>query len=650
MSIEKTCGECQKVFHVRPSASDKQFCSMKCYHVVRTRKSRKPCPICNKEMRAWFDFCSKKCSAKSRSTSYEAQCKHCGKSFTTHPSAEGKFCSRRCCSDWQIGQEHVERLAKPCAYCGEEMTGTPVELEKMKFCSRTCSDKNKTREAGHGNGSDLNRQCVVCGESFTVERPCRTQKTCSHKCGGELMVREHNERMEQLLPEIKEYRKLHTPVETAERYEMSPSALVNWGVVGPEAEKRASCPDQLTPEQEEVMVGNLLGDGCVSYIDKNRGRGGSNNHFSIGQKAERAEYINGLFKIYSPFSCGTHERQNRKPSRVDGKINHDIENWNGEYTSSIMMYTVAHPVFTALRQKWYKEPDVKRSPKIIPADLRLTWRTAAIWMCDDGTNYVKKRHRALALYTDCFSYGEVEFLVDRIKKDLGVSARINLRDGKPTIKIYGDEWFKFIEGIKPFIPWECLQYKCINREKFAQGCEVGDGRWLFRIKTGKTNLDDVLKKRGWELLSEYTDREMQVRCEHGEVFTRIRASLMKPACRCDCIPKTVNVLQRAEEKLRTFLATKNWELASEYTGFFKYVKLKCQHGKEFERLPGNIKPNSKCDCEKLAKSGLVGVTEEKSGKWKSVACIGGERKSLGTYDTKEEAAAAREAYMTQGVA
>lgn len=67
-------------------------------------------------------------------------------------------------------------------------------------------------------------------------------------------------------------------------------------------------------------------------------------------------------------------------------------------------------------------------------------------------------------------------------------------------------------------------------------------------------------------------------------------------------------------------------------------------------MPGNIKPNSKCDCEKLAKSGLVGVTEEKSGRWKAVACIGGERKSLGTFPTKEEAAAAREAYMAQGAA
>lgn len=493
MTIEKTCVECGKTFHVKPSARDKQFCSMKCYHVVRTRKSRKPCPICGSEMRAWLDYCSKKCSGKARTTAYEVQCQQCGKSFTTKPSADGKFCSRQCCNDWQLGQERVERITKPCAYCGKTMTGTTTELEKLTFCSPICAGRNRTREAGHGNGSDLNRKCVVCGKPFAVERPCRTQKTCSHKCGGELMAREHNEKMKLLLPEMKEYRKNHTPADTAERYGMSPSALVHWGVIGPEAEKRLSCPDNLTAEQQEVIIGNLLGDGCLSYIKKD----GYNSKFSIGQKGSRAEYINGLFEIYSPFSCGTHERQSRKPSRVDGKINHDIENWNGEYTSSIMMYTVSHPVFTALRQKWYKEPDVKRSPKIIPADLRLTWRTAAIWMCDDGSNYPKLRQRRAVLYTDCFSEEEVIFLIQRLYDDLGIAARPGKRDKRLTIHIYGDEWFKFIEGIKPFIPWECLQYKCENRlavkpkskiDKTSGLCGVSllpSGRWKSVVSIGR---------------------------------------------------------------------------------------------------------------------------------------------------------------------
>lgn len=398
-----------------------------------------------------------------------------------------------------------------------------------------------------------------------------------------------------IVPKMKEYRKTHTPAETARKFGVSCSTLSYWGVIGPEKEKRLSCPHYLTTEQEETIAGNLLGDGCIPYIDASRGCGGLNNHFSIGQNEERAEYINGLFKIYEPFSCGTHERQNRKPSTVNGKINHDIENWNGEYSGSIMMYTINHPVFTALRKKWYKEPYLKRSPKIVPSDLRLTWRTAAIWMCDDGTNYVEKRNRGLKLYTDCFTVAEVEFLIDRIKKDLDVSARINFRSGKPNIKINGDEWFKFIEGIKPFIPWRCFQYKCVNRQVFKRGMKKGSEHWLAKVNSGKQHFFDILEKREWELLSEYTNRKMQLLCEHGKVFTRIRASVMKPNAECDCF-KNVKQLNIGKQKFVDKISQKGWELVSEYGGTNKRVVLKCEHGKEFERWASNIRVCSKCDC------------------------------------------------------
>lgn len=82
-------------------------------------------------------------------------------------------------------------------------------------------------------------------------------------------------------------------------------------------------------------------------------------------------------------------------------------------------------------------------------------------MCDDGTNYVNQR--SLVLYTDCFTCEEVEFLIHRIQKDLDVISRLNFRCGRPIIKIYGDNWFRFIEGIKPFVSWNCFKYKCENR-------------------------------------------------------------------------------------------------------------------------------------------------------------------------------------------
>ena len=293
-----------------------------------------------------------------------------------------------------------------------------------------------------------------------------------------------------LLPEIREYRISHSIKETKERYKISSASLKNFAIFGPQTIKRLSCPDALTEEQKECIFGNLLGDGCIPVTKV----GGRNNHFCIMQKSDKKEYLDWLFAIYSPFSSGIHTRQNRKPCRIDGKINHDIENWAGEYTESSQLYTVAHPVFNELRNQWYKYPDTTRSPKIVPRDLRLTWRMAAIWMCDDGTNNLKRR--TLSLYTDSFSCEDAEFLVERIAADLGVRAGIYLRSGKPVIKICGDECFNFIEGIKPFMQWECFSYKAVNRKALSLKSKVDQtsglanirlmpsGRWVTYISIG----------------------------------------------------------------------------------------------------------------------------------------------------------------------
>jgi len=110
-----------------------------------------------------------------------------------------------------------------------------------------------------------------------------------------------------------------------------------------------------------------------------------------------------------------------------------------------------------MRKKWYKEPFVRRSKKIVPSDLILTWRIAALWACDDGTN--NHKIRTFRLSTNCFSETDVCFLITRLDNDLGVKARMNMERNQPTITMCGANAEKFIDGIKRYIPWSCLQYK-----------------------------------------------------------------------------------------------------------------------------------------------------------------------------------------------
>lgn len=438
-------------------------------------------------------FCSKPCAGASKKKQVKKQCAQCGEEFSIKLShAEMTHCcSKQCSILYRKGKPTVERIKQNCLNCNTEFDVMPHDIGKgkrnPKFCCLDCSAKYKSKLFGY---PDINRTCQQCGKPFTVEKPCRKNVFCSNACVGKHTASLSEKHRSNLIPLIKEYRKTHTPKETGEMFGMSASGIQQWGVLGPEAEKRASCPNELTQEQHEFMIGNLLGDGCLSWLQSPD----SNSHFVISQKQEFSEYVKALYDIYSPFSCDYYERETKRPSRVNGKINHDEEHWDGTFLKKAVMYTVCHPVFTNYRKEWYEKPFEKWSQKIIPKDIHLTWRIAATWMCDDGSNHcsIEHGHRYLMLHTECFTDSDVEFLIDRLQADLNVKSTLNRHEGKPTIRIGGDDWYDFIENIKKFIPWKCFQYKCINRKKIDKnksgyiGVLFSKGKWRA-FKSFRTN-------------------------------------------------------------------------------------------------------------------------------------------------------------------
>jgi len=305
--------------------------------------------------------------------------------------------------------------------------------------------------------------CYQCKEAFVNKMPKRE----SVKSPGTPFNVKRNF-YSKILDDFREYRKHHTIMEAASYFGIGISAAHNISIeydcLNNITQKRKLCPNKLTALQMEYMNGNMLGDGSVPWIKPSK-----NNRFVLVQNTIRREYIDDLFDVYCPFSSKIWDDQKkRKPSRINGGINHDIENWGGEYTYSITLSTVAHPVFTKLRQMWYKNPEIKRSPKSIPNNLILTWKTAAIWTCDDGSNSCKPSkgckhgHRNMILHTQSFSSEDIEYLLYRLKLDLEIDASMNKSN---SIYIGGDNWERFTNGIRPFIPWDCLAYKYYNRPK-----------------------------------------------------------------------------------------------------------------------------------------------------------------------------------------
>jgi len=150
---------------------------------------------------------------------------------------------------------------------------------------------------------------------------------------------------------------------------------------------------QLTQEQQEIIIGSLLGDGYL--VATTRGYAFRVNH-GIAQQA----YVDWKYRILEEFT--------NSPPRI--------------YQSSYYFRTVSHPFFEKLRHEFYVE---KR--KQVPVQLS-EWMSPlvfSVWLMDDGA----KDKGQLRLNTQCFSREENQTLIGILEAKLGISATLN-RDKK----------------------------------------------------------------------------------------------------------------------------------------------------------------------------------------------------------------------------
>lgn len=328
---------------------------------------------------------------------------------------------------------------------------------KKIFCSRACRSAHDIKI----NKIRKERICKNCYKEFTVDKPSMKNVFCSRACRSAYDVKINKIKREKIISEIEKYIE-DNPIKgcgeikkSSHHFGISRSTLRRLGIRSKTTKKRLSAPNNLTDFQEEIFIGNILGDGSIAHIKENTG---NNAYFSLTQKIANYEYVNSLISFYEPFSIGYYEKFNLRPININNKI---IKH-NSERLPYCGFYTMSHPVFTKYRFKWYKEPYLKCSPKIIPPDLKLTWRTMAFWMCDDGCNHhiYPEKYSWINLHTECFNVLQVEFLRDCLKNQLNVDSSINYgRNKQPIIRVPSKCYFYFIENIKQFIPWQCLKYK-----------------------------------------------------------------------------------------------------------------------------------------------------------------------------------------------
>jgi hypothetical protein len=197
--------------------------------------------------------------------------------------------------------------------------------------------------------------------------------------------------------------------------------------------------------QKKVVNGSLLGDGYIS----NKTIGGNYGFFKE-QCLDRMKYLQWHFDVFGMHSCSITTRK-----RTRGNFPRQPE--NAKTTHSVKFSTKTNIFYNDWREKWY--PDgIKR----VPNDLVLTPLTLAVWFADDGEN--NKNSRYAKLHTNGFTVEEVEFLIDLLKKDLGLNCYWLYKQPRdklyPMIFTRSTSYIDLLGLVSPYFDnWPSFAYK-----------------------------------------------------------------------------------------------------------------------------------------------------------------------------------------------
>jgi len=152
----------------------------------------------------------------------------------------------------------------------------------------------------------------------------------------------------------------------------------------------------LSRTQREVVIGSLLGDGCLVANSW-----GKNYRLKMQQCDKQKEYLFWKYKILKEFVLSPPTYQ--------------------KHTKSWQFRTISHPEFTKLRNEFY--PDGR---KVIPDainDVLKSPLSIAIWYMDDGALHTRKD--TFILNTQSFSREDNGKLQKCLKDNFNISANLN---------------------------------------------------------------------------------------------------------------------------------------------------------------------------------------------------------------------------------
>ena len=171
----------------------------------------------------------------------------------------------------------------------------------------------------------------------------------------------------------------------------------------------------LKKEENDILIGSLLGDGCLRIMGRCKVPA-----FSVSHSNAQKNYVFWKYKKLKKWI-------NTPPWREERVYHRD----RSRKTFSWRFQTLSNAVFSDLHKTFYKN-----GKKIIPENIGLLLKDSplalAVWLMDDGN----KNHQAVFLNTQSFSFDEQKKLCQVLHKIYGFDANINKHGKSNGIELY----------------------------------------------------------------------------------------------------------------------------------------------------------------------------------------------------------------------
>ena len=197
---------------------------------------------------------------------------------------------------------------------------------------------------------------------------------------------------------------------------------------------------KLSEFQRQVLIGTLLGDGCLET--QNRGR---TYRLKIEHSMTQKDYVDWKYKVFKNFTLSE--------PRIHKRISYGLVREN--YCFS----TVSHGSLRFYGQQFYKNGK-KMMPKIIYK--MITPLALAVWFMDDGS-IKSKQHRALVIHSQSFNKQDLLNIIEVLDKKYGIKLTLRKREDGSGYVLYllSKTVSKFIDLVKEYV-LPSMEYKLGN--------------------------------------------------------------------------------------------------------------------------------------------------------------------------------------------